>query len=99
MKHLTTAAIVACVIATPAAAFEKLDGYFIALKACEAYQSKNKLTNPGDVVTEDFRAYEIKGINKKGGDYFQMIVPGAPVTRDRWVHVSCGVHVVEARFD
>ena len=83
-------------ISLPAFAFEKLDGYFIALKACEAYQSKNKLTNPGDVETEAMRAYEIKGINKVGGDFFQMRVPGAPVTMDRWVHVDCGLHVVSA---
>ena len=23
-------------------------------------------------------------------------MPGAPVTEDRWVHVSCGIHVVAA---
>ncbi len=83
-------------ITVSAHAFEKLDGYFIAFEACEAYQSKNRLTNPGNVETEPFRAYEINGINKKGGDFFQMAVPGAPVTADRWVHVDCGVHVVKA---
>jgi ribonuclease T2 len=36
------------------------------------------------------------GINAPGGDFFQVRVPGAPVTADRWVHVSCGKHVVEA---
>ena len=82
--------------AAPAFAFEKLEGYFIAFEACGAYQSKNKLANPGSVETEPFRAYEIKGINKKGGDFFQMRMPDAPVTTDRWVHVDCGLHVVRA---
>ena len=35
-------------------------------------------------------------LNAPGGDFFQVRVPGAPVTEDRWVHVSCGLHVVEA---
>jgi ribonuclease T2 len=83
-------------LAGPAPALERLDGYFIAFEACEAFQSKNKQTNPGDVLTEPFRAYEMIAINKPGGDYFQMAVPGAPVTADRWVHASCGVHVIEA---
>jgi ribonuclease T2 len=80
----------------PAFAVERLDGWFIAREACEAFQSKNKETNPGDVVTEPFRAYAMIAINAPGGDFFQVKVPGAPVTEDRWVHVSCGLHVVEA---
>jgi ribonuclease T2 len=80
----------------PAPAFERLEGYFIALEACEAFQSKNKGTNPGDVMTEPFRAYPMLGINAPGGDFFQMSMPGAPVTADRWVHATCGVHVIEA---
>ena len=86
-------ALISCI---PAHAFKNLDGFFIAKDVCEAYQSKNKLTNPGGVRTESMRAYAIKGINKEGGDYFQITVPDAPVTTDRWVHVDCGVHVVEA---
>ncbi len=77
-------------------AFEKLDGYFIAFEVCEAYQSKNRLTNPGDIRTSSFHAYEIIAINKAGGDFFQVHIPGAPVTQDRWVHVDCGIHVVDA---
>ena len=34
----------------PAPAAERLDGWFIAFEACEAFQSKNKGTNPGDVL-------------------------------------------------
>jgi ribonuclease T2 len=96
MRLISSLFILALLSSGPAAAFEKLEGYFIAFEACEAFQSKNKLTNPGHVETEPFRAYEIKGINKKGGDYFQMHVPGAPVTTDRWVHVDCGLHVIDA---
>jgi ribonuclease T2 len=79
-----------------AAAFEKLDGWFIALDRCEAMQSMKKGTNPGAVLTEARRAYDMLGINKKGGDHYQMLVPGAPVTEQRWVRADCGVHVVAA---
>ena len=77
-------------------AFEKLDGYFISFEVCEAYQSKNRLTNPGDIRTSSFHAYEIIAINKTGGDFFQIRIPDAPVTQDRWVHTDCGLHVIDA---
>jgi len=77
-------------------AFQKLDGYFIAFEVCEAYQSKNRLTNPGDIRTSPFHAYEIIAINKTGGDYFQIRISDAPVTQDRWVNTDCGLHVIDA---
>jgi ribonuclease T2 len=83
-------------IGVPAAAAERLEGWLIAREACEAFQSKNKQTNPGEVTTEPMRAYAMLAINAPGGDFFQVTVPGAPVTEARWVHVGCGVHVVEA---
>ena len=82
--------------AAPAGAVERLEGYFIAFEECEAFQSKNKETNPGGIVTEPFRAYEMIALNAPGGDFFQVRMPGAPVTEDRWVHVGCGLHVVAA---
>lgn len=72
----------------------KIDGYVVAHQACEAYQSKNKLTNPGNILTEENKAYEALGINKPGGDFFLIKVPGAPVTEERWLSASCGVHVL-----
>jgi ribonuclease T2 len=92
---LSAAALVACA-SLPALAFESLEGYFIATASCEAYQSKNRLTNPGAVVTEPDRAYPILGLNKAGGDFFQIRIADAPVTVERWVHVDCGLHVIEA---
>ena len=77
----------------PAVAQVQLEGWFIALGQCEAYQSKNALTNPGDVFVVDHVAYEMIGINKTGGDWYQVRVPDAPVTASRWVSISCGVHV------
>lgn len=89
-------AAISMTFAAPASAFVKLDGYFIAEKTCEAFQSKNKQTNPGDITTLPRMAYEMLGINKEGGDYFQVTVDGAPVTESRWVSTSCGLHVVAA---
>ena len=70
-------------MAIPALAEEQLNGWFIAMKSCEAYQSKNKLTNPGGIFTEVRVAYDIRGINKAGGDWYHIRIPGAPVTEDR----------------
>ncbi len=96
MRILLFACLSALTLTAPAQAVENLEGYFIATQSCDAFQSKNRQTNPGDVMTEPMRAYEMIAINKAGGDFFQVVVPDAPVTRDRWVHVSCGVHVVVA---
>jgi len=90
------AAVLGAILAAPAGAVERLDGWFIALEACDAFQSKNNETNPGGIVTEPFRAYAMIALNAPGGDFFQVRVPDAPVTEDRWVHVRCGLHVVPA---
>ncbi len=90
--------ILACLYLLPMqlhAAFA-LGGYFIALESCEAFHSKNKRTNPGYIKTTAMMAYVVKGINKPGGDYLQIVVPGAPVTEERWVSLSCGKHVIDA---
>lgn len=86
----------ALVVADWGRAVERLDGWFIAFEACEAFQSKNRQTNPGGVTAEPLRAYDMIGLNAPGGDHFQIRMPGAPVTADRWVHTGCGLHVVAA---
>ncbi|POF29794.1 ribonuclease T2 family protein [Roseibium marinum] len=96
MRFLFVTAVLCLVLPAPASAFFKLDGYFIAQEVCEAFQSKNKQTNPGNITTSVHRAYEMLGLNKEGGDYFQVVIDGAPVTNSRWVSTSCGIHVVEA---
>lgn len=79
--------------AIPAFGQEPLEGWLIATQACEAYQSKNQLTNPGDVRVVENVAYSMIGINKLGGEWYQIRIPGAPVTDSRWVHITCGAHV------
>ncbi|SMX27546.1 Ribonuclease I precursor [Pelagimonas phthalicica] len=82
--------------ALPAYSQEPLEGWFIATEQCEAYQSKNRLTNPGDIVLIDHVAYDMIGINRPGGDWYQIRIDDAPVTTVRWVNKTCGVHVVAA---
>lgn len=96
MRFASLAAIALILSSNSAPALEPLEGYFVAKQSCELFQSKNKGTNPGDLMTRDHHAYAMIAINKTGGDFFQVRVPDAPVTLDRWVHVSCGVHVIEA---
>ncbi len=95
MRRHGAALLTAIALASPCQASEPLQGYFIAQEACAAYQSMNRRTNPGTIRTEASVAYAMTAINKPGGDYFQIRVPGAPVTEERWVRASCGVHAVE----
>lgn len=96
MRKFLTIVVALVLSAGSASAFEKLEGYFIAKRVCEAYQSKNKQTNPGEITTAVSTAYVMRGQNKVGGDYFQIVVPDVPVIEERWVSVDCGIHVVEA---
>lgn len=88
--------LVLFVFSSLATAQQRLEGWFIALDACEAYQSKNKLTNPGDIALTRRFAYDMIARNKPDGDWYQVRVPGAPVTDARWVSIRCGVHVTAA---
>lgn len=96
MSRVLFFALISLSCSSPALAFVKLEGYFIAEKTCEAFHSKNRQTNPGDITTRPQMAYTMRGINKEGGDFFQVEVPGAPVTTSRWVSADCGVHAVRA---
>ena len=66
-----------------------LEGYFIALSACEANKRKDS-DNPGNVRLEVMRAYKMIGRNATPGTHYQLRVPGAPETEARWVAMSCG---------
>lgn len=79
------------VFPTPAArAMEPLEGWLIAQKACPAFQSKNKRTNPGDIALVPDTAYEMRGTNPPGRDWYQVVVPDAPGSKARWVETTCG---------
>ena len=63
-------------------------GCFKATKACEAYQSYRKKTNPGNVELESGRLYPIVERSKKNAA-FRVEVKGLKRTK-RWVESSCG---------
>lgn len=88
-------AIVTATLAFTATAQEPLPGFFIALEACQAFQSKNLMTNPGDVLTRAMQAYPMIGVNEPNGEFYLISMATAPVATARWVHVSCGLHVVD----
>lgn len=91
MKKTTLRA--ACLLALlPALALasEPASGNFTAGKACEAYASFAKGTNPGDVRLKPGSSYEIKEVNKPGSyEQLRIEVPGARPEL-RWVARDCG---------
>lgn len=95
IQRIVLLVLLSCV-ASSALAEEPREGWFIALERCEAFQSKNKRTNPGNMYVSARVAYELKGINKAEGEWYHIMVPGAPLTEDRWVSSTCGVHVIAA---
>jgi ribonuclease T2 len=88
-------AALAAIAAVPAAAEVRLEGYFIARDECAATQSIRTGANPGTVVTEIGRAYDMLAGNKEPPSHFLIRVPGATPDR-RWVSTGCGVHATDA---
>lgn len=71
------------------AAFEPMEGCFIADAACPALASIRKATNPGAIRTDPGRAYELQGANSRDATHFQILIEGAE-PRQRWVEITCG---------
>lgn len=89
-KTIVLGACLATLLPAFALASETVNGSFTASKACEAYASFAKGTNPGAVQVKPGSTYPVREINKPG-DYEQLRVevPGAtPVLR--WVARDCG---------
>lgn len=70
-----------------------LDGFFIAEQACPATQSIRAGANPGNVMTEHRRAYDLLAGNRETPSHYLIRVPGVQPER-RWVAVECGVRAV-----
>lgn len=87
--------LIGCAVSTQTRAYISLEGYFLASQPCEAFQSKNSMSNPGDILVEPSIIYEMLGLNKPNGDYYQIKISDAPVTDARWVAIACGEHVAE----
>ena len=77
------------VLTMPALAQVKMDGSFVASKACPAVLSIKKGTNPGDVSVEAGKSYVLLGKNKDQATHYWVNVPGANPAQ-RWVGLDCG---------
>lgn len=73
-----------------------MDGYLIAEKACPAYQSIKKGTNPGTVTLQPGFAYRVTGKNKPNATHYQVVVDDVKPKR-RWVELSCGKALVDCK--
>ncbi|WP_424931419.1 ribonuclease T2 family protein [Amaricoccus macauensis] len=80
-------------LAGEAHAFEKLEGFFVATAVCDLPQSMKTGANPGDLLTEPNEVYEMIGTNSSERAHFQIRIPDAPGSTDRWVDGNCGMHV------
>jgi ribonuclease T2 len=71
-------------------ASETVNGSFTASKACEAYASFAKGTNPGAEQVKPGSTYEVREVNKPGNyEQLRVEVPGATPPL-RWVARDCG---------
>src|SRR3712207_4692054 len=65
-------------------------GTFQAVRACDAFKSFQKGTNPGNIRLEPGQSYPIEELNEREGEWIRISMPGL---RDslRWVPRECGV--------
>lgn len=68
----------------------KTKGLFEAVAECAA-NKKLRSDNPGDVMIKIGEIYELIALNSQSPTHYQVIIPGAPVTTNRWVAAQCGV--------
>lgn len=66
-----------------------MSGTFAATKSCPALQSIKKGSNPGNVLVEAGRSYQLFGKNSDNATHYFIAVAGAQPER-RWVAVDCG---------
>jgi ribonuclease T2 len=67
----------------------KMDGQFVASKACPALVSIKKGTNPDNAAIEIGKSYTLLGKNKDQATHYWLSLPGANPAQ-RWVAIDCG---------
>jgi ribonuclease T2 len=72
-----------------AGASEPASGTFVADRACDAFQSMRKQSNPGNVRVSPGQAYALREVNGPARDWLRVEVPGATEPL-RWVRAECG---------
>ena len=89
MRSTFRIALLGCLLAAPAMAFEPLTGELVAGSTCEALVSFRRQSNPDGLHLVAGRRYPVQGLNRKDGDWLQITVPGATPS-ERWVARACG---------
>jgi Bacterial EndoU nuclease len=86
-----TPAVAALLLAVggPAAAQVPIEGELRAASACPAYVGFRNRTNPDGARIEPGGTYRVVGLNKEGGEWVRVVVPGASPA-ERWVERACG---------
>ncbi len=67
-----------------------VNGTFEATKSCPAYLSKNRKSNPDNLMVEPNQKYQLKEINKTKPDWLRIQFSDHQPNL-RWVSVDCGV--------
>lgn len=75
--------------AAPVPAFEEVRGELAAGRACEAFVSFRGRINPDGARLAAGERYQALGLNRRDGDWLQVVVPGARPA-ERWVARDCG---------
>lgn len=77
------------VLTSVADAQVKMDGKFVASKACAAVVSIKKGTNPNNISVEVGKSYRLLGKNKDQASHYWIEISGA-IPAQRWVALDCG---------
>jgi len=89
MNRFALCLIAATVMPIAALAQVKMDGTFVASKACEAVVSIKKGTNPDNAAVVAGKSYDLLGKNKDEASHYWINVPEAD-PHQRWVEIGCG---------
>ena len=89
MNRFALLLIAAALTSTAASAQVKLDGTFMASKACDAVVSIKKGTNPDNSAVAAGQSYRLLGKNNDTASHYWVELPQAN-PRQRWVAVDCG---------
>ena len=89
MSRFVVAGLALMLGAGAALAQVKMEGQFVASKACPAVISIKKNSNPGDVSVVAGKSYVLLGKNKDAATHYWVNVPGADPAQ-RWVALECG---------
>ena len=89
ISRLSIVALSLAFISGTALAQVKMDGQFVASKACPAVVSIKKGTNPDNISVEAGKSYMLLGKNKDQATHYWVNVPGASPAQ-RWVALDCG---------